>query len=238
MGFAMPKTCRDRDTYEVLSSLHKSLRRGLEEDAMMFALELWQTDAERGTKNFKSMVLNYLVTVAYEDIGPAAPDTILFVVTTVNVCREFLKAGKADYCLDPLAVCIQVMCRSRKSRAGCEMDALCLDRLKRNDVPPIPDYALDMHTRRGRAMKRSARHFNEVAGLLSNEDPHNPYKERAADMWERQYGEKPPAGGPTGFEDDAGDDGRGVPKASFAKPGPVDDKKLFDSQEKGWKAGG
>nr|QBK93353.1 MAG: uncharacterized protein LCPAC404_00570 [Pithovirus LCPAC404] len=45
-----------------------------------------------------------------------------------------------------------------------------IDKVIEGDIHGIPDYALDIHTRRGKKMKRDFDHFNKVGALLINED--------------------------------------------------------------------
>jgi hypothetical protein len=50
----------------------------------------------------------------------------------------------------------------------------------------VPDYALDVHTARGRRMGRGRRHFVEEAGRLENETLENPYFEEGAAAWTQE----------------------------------------------------
>jgi hypothetical protein len=43
----------------------------------------------------------------------------------------------------------------------------------------IPDYALDMHKRRGRNKDRGAKHFFDEGAVLKGESLEDPYRERA-----------------------------------------------------------
>ncbi len=54
------------DLYEVLSALQKSIRRGLEEDALFWATELYLSD-------YADHAWNRLLVISSEDVGLAAP---------------------------------------------------------------------------------------------------------------------------------------------------------------------
>src|SRR6185312_4989131 len=55
---------------------------------------------------------------------------------------------------------IRMMCRSPKSRSGCHFGAaIGLRSMLEDFAPTIPDYALDMHTMKGKAMGRGLDHF-------------------------------------------------------------------------------
>jgi len=59
------------------------------------------------------------------------------------------------------------MCRAKKSRLAQSMHYMVYESEMHLEVP---DYALDMHTERGRAMGRDLTHFQEVGRVLNNED--------------------------------------------------------------------
>jgi hypothetical protein len=62
---------------------------------------------------------------------------------------------------------IRMMCRSPKSRAGCHFAAaIGLRSLLEDFAPEIPDYALDMHTMKGKAMGRGLDHFRKEGAKL------------------------------------------------------------------------
>ena len=51
-------------------------------------------------------------------------------------------------------------------------------------APTIPDYALDMHTMRGKAMGRGLDHFRkEGAKLVPPPTEPDPYEEKAYRLW-------------------------------------------------------
>ena len=67
--------------------------------------------------------------------------------------------------------------RAKKSRLADHFQAVCRGRNAEN-VLEIPDYALDMHTRKGQAMGRGIDHFRQVGALLENKaDIPDPYEE-------------------------------------------------------------
>jgi hypothetical protein len=195
MSFVMAKTKHGGDAFECLSSLHKSIRRGLEEDAMLWALELLVSGENKESKNFTAMLYNYLVTIAYEDIGVGDPAAVQFVVVTMQQAREWHKAGKTGDTANLVACAVVALCRAQKARYAGHLESLVRDRLNRQKLPPVPDVALDLHTRRGRAMGRGLTHFLEEGALLFNENPdftgdNDPYYKRVVEVWRRQYPEK------------------------------------------------
>ena len=65
---------------------------------------------------------------------------------------------------------ILTLCRSPKSR---EVDEFCNWHIiaynKTGEVLDTPDYALDKHTKRGKALGRGMKHFWEVGSKLEND---------------------------------------------------------------------
>ena len=79
-----------------------------------------------------------------------------------------------------LANAVLAMCRAKKSRIGDEFQIVIYGRREQGWKLEIPDYALDMHTGRGRNMKRGADHFWSEGVKLDNESRiRNTYTEEA-----------------------------------------------------------
>jgi hypothetical protein len=80
---------------------------------------------------------------------------------------------------------IRMMYRSPKSRAGCHLAAaIGLRSMLEDFAPEIPDYALDMHTMKGKAMGRGLDHFRkEGAKLVPPPTADDPYEDEAYRLW-------------------------------------------------------
>ncbi|UPK38310.1 hypothetical protein IVB18_14325 [Bradyrhizobium sp. 186] len=78
-----------------------------------------------------------------------------------------------------------MMCRSPKSRAGCHFGAaIGLRAQLEGFAPEIPDFALDMHTMKGKTMGRGLDHFREEgARLVPPPTAPDPYIEEAYRLW-------------------------------------------------------
>jgi replication-associated recombination protein RarA len=151
----------------------------MEREAMEFACELIHT-----SKAFHSMVCNRLE-VCQEDLDTlAAPYVFPFVAASLAASRErYSKSiGEARLMVGNV---IRIMCRSPKSRAGRHFAAaIGLRSMLEGYAPEIPDYALDVHTMKGKAMGRGLDHFRtEGAKLIPSPTGDDPYEDEAYRLW-------------------------------------------------------
>jgi len=173
-----PPTQNGYPLLEVASALQKTIRRGDEEQAMYWALEL--------VPRFEQYLWRRLVVIVNEDIGLANPALLSLVPTQRAVYFEFREQGKDGTARLALANAILLMCRSPKSRLSDHFQcAVNQDRLH-GQHREIPDYALDKHTGRGRNLKRGVAHWlDEGCQLHPESDVADPYAARAAAWWSR-----------------------------------------------------
>lgn len=176
---------------EVVSSLQKSIRRSLEFDACFWAAVLYKS-------GYSQYLARRLRTIAQEDIGIANP-VILVLANQIyqdgsykRIDKKFEQAQLFGDGFLPYVNLILLLCRSQKSRIADEITNILFDGLDKGDLRlDVPDYALDVHTDRGKAKygrwdkgTRDDRHkkvklwFNEWAkidGEINNHDVPNPY---------------------------------------------------------------
>lgn len=170
----MPQTKRGYDMYELLSALQKDVRRGNEYQAVFWAVEL---------ESFNPTALwNRLRVIASEDIGianPTAPLVIDVLEKEYYETKDPNKPEKDSYRLF-LVNAVLFLARSPKSRIVDDLLNVVYGQIQHEDKKlPIPDYALDMHTLRGKKMGRGLEHFFSEGNKLSNEAFENPYTEEA-----------------------------------------------------------
>ncbi len=148
---------------EVASALQKEIRRGNEENAMYWALELHES-------NYNGYLFRRLPVIAAEDIGLASPETVSQVC---QVCQYglymFDNKKRIDTAL--LGFLILLMCRAKKNREGDEFVNIMQDRRRRSNYLDMPDYAVDMHTKRGKQMGRGENFFWEEGAKINNSIP-------------------------------------------------------------------
>jgi replication-associated recombination protein RarA len=160
MGYSFSRT-RTPGGYvieEVTSALQKSIRRGIEDEALFWATEL--DLAGYGNYAWKRIRI-----IASEDVGPAEP----LAAITVRLLYENWRDQRREH---PdaqserlfLIHAVITLCQATKSRI-CDHAGIVMyegERPRRE----IPDYALDKHTGRGRSMHRGADHFFDEGAKL------------------------------------------------------------------------
>ena len=166
---------------EVISALQKDIRRGDEEAAMYWAMVL--------LPKFEAYFWNRLVIIAHEDIGLANPDVLVLAQTCKTTYFELRERGDSGVRL-VVANAVLAMCRSPKSRLADYFQCAVIQDMESGLVKrEIPDYALDKHTNRGKALGRGLEHWAEEGCKLAPEskDPlctdTGSYQRRAMEHW-------------------------------------------------------
>jgi len=170
----MLQTPRGYDIYELLSALQKDIRRGNEYQALFWAVEL---------EGFNSKMLWYrLQVIASEDIGVANPFAPLLIDVLERKYDDARKRNNDSYRLF-LTHAVLFLVRSSKSRIVDDLLNVVYGEIQHEDKKlPIPDYALDMHTLRGKKMGRGLEHFFSEGTKLNKEPYENPYTEKAKEI--------------------------------------------------------
>ena len=162
----------------MISALQKSIRRGLEEQACMFAYEMYISSPQLEEKLWRR-----LLTISVEDIGMGNPMAAIMVNNLYQMSKQFDYADgdKPMYFIHA----IRYLCSSEKDRSSDLLKNICIKSFAMGKFPEIPDYALDKHTQRGQAMGRDSFHFlNEASKVYPQKEVDNDYKERYAKILE------------------------------------------------------
>jgi replication-associated recombination protein RarA len=151
----------------------------MEYEAVHFAIELEEF-------NF-TMLWNRLKVIACEDVGPANPMMPLLVdVLQKNYAAEKSKLGENSSRLF-LVDAVVCLCFSQKSRVTDDLQTVIyLEREVENKFPDIPEFALDMHTARGKALGKGIDDFFNEGNKLENEAFINHYTDRAKELSKKQ----------------------------------------------------
>ncbi len=177
-GKTLVNTKSGYDLFELLSALQKCIRRGLEYEAAHFAVEL-----EEFGSSGQTMLWNRLKIMASEDVGPANPFiSVLMDVLHKQYLAEKSKVAESSYRLF-MVNAVVCLCRSPKSRITDDLlNVVYSERDSDGKRLPIPDFALDMHTAKGKAMGRGIDYFFTEGNKVENEVFANPYTERAKEL--------------------------------------------------------
>ena len=141
---------------EVKSALQKAIRRGNEEGAMFWAVEL----AESG---LSWSLWQRLKAIAIEDCAGMEP------IVFVSQCAfAALKSREGSMYAAKAAL---ELARAPKDRTADDFICWMVDGRKQGEFvePVIPDIALDKHTKRGRKMGRGGSHFFHVGAVLKGD---------------------------------------------------------------------
>jgi replication-associated recombination protein RarA len=162
---------------EVISALQKEIRRGETENAALLAYEMLLTSPELEEKLWQRLCV-----ISVEDVGWGdlmAP----VLVSSLDAMRRRLPEG-GDRGLFAIHA-VRFLCSAEKDRSSDEMYAwLRLAVGSGAVVPKIPEYAIDMHTRRGQELGRDELHFYETASIVAHEraDRDRRYRERILEI--------------------------------------------------------
>jgi replication-associated recombination protein RarA len=161
----IPPTKNGLPVMACLSAMQKCIRRGMEREAMQFAVELMHT-----SKQFHTMVCNRLEIISHEDIDTGAdPIIVLFVKAAMDQARAWYDPDKLGKSRMAIGNAIRVMARAQKSREGDHFQvAVGLRSELEGFVPTIPDWAYDMHTIEGQKRGRGLDHFRQEGALLDS----------------------------------------------------------------------
>lgn len=164
--FSMQKSTSGYLLGEVASAFQKSIRRGVEEDALFFGTEL-------DISGFGEYAWKRLKIMASEDVGLADPLAAVAVQSLYQSWKE--QRSKKDTKHEPERLffvhAVMLLARAQKSRmvdhaliAFYEADRTAIRR-------EVPDYALDKHTAAGRKLRRGHSHFWEEGARVENAAP-------------------------------------------------------------------
>jgi replication-associated recombination protein RarA len=150
---------------EVVSALQKEIRRGQLDNAVYWSAEL-------DLSGYGEYLWRRLRIITSEDVGPAWPDG----PAVIDALYSWWQKHKSKRGGSPelfIVHAVILLCRSEKTRLVDHVLTAHYvghdDELRRE----IPDYALDMHTARGREMGRGLDHFFDEGARVhpEAEDP-------------------------------------------------------------------
>ena len=169
----------------VISALQKSIRRGLAEEAVTFAYEMYISSPQFEEKLWRRFQAIAVEDVGFGDLG--APGLI----NSLNQMRQNFPYTDPDR---PFFFfhAIRVLAAAKKDRTSDNLKNIVVTEFQYGRKPVIPDFALDMHTEMGRSMGRDFRHFLKEGSRVENELPVDEnYKARLLDLLDKIEQEEP-----------------------------------------------
>jgi replication-associated recombination protein RarA len=167
---------------ELVSSLQKSIRRGLVENAALVAYEMFATSAA-----LEEHLWRRLEIISVEDIGFGNLDAPLL-VHTLNDFRQRASRTTPDRVIF-LIHAVRILASSQKDRTSDEMATWVRHAVDSGEtLPEVFDVALDMHTKRGQEMGRGFMQWFTEGARVENEIPDRDltYRERVLAILERE----------------------------------------------------
>ena len=150
-------TKKGYDFYEISSAFQKSIRRGLEKQSLFFAFEIYSS-------GYSKYIWKRMLIIASEDIG-LADNSVAVQVNALFNSWQFINQTGANGSSVPFVHAVMILARAKKSRI---VDHAKIYAMKTDDNIPIPDYAFDMHTRKGKIKKRKSEYFINEASKINN----------------------------------------------------------------------
>ena len=159
---------------EIISMLQKSIRRGLEHNALCAAYEMYIT-----SPHFEDKMWRRLLSISVEDIGFGDVYAPELIYTLNNMRKEFLyqDGDRPMFFIHA----IRYLCRQKKERSSDNVKNMVIKDFAHGRTVEVPDYAYDVHTVKGRAMGRDEMQFlteaSRVIPQLEGEDIKKIYNE-------------------------------------------------------------
>lgn len=170
--WAKIKTRNNLSGDEVISSLQKTIRRGLEKEACEFAYEMYITSPQ-----FEEKLWRRLLAISVEDIGMGNPLASVH-INSLNQMRKEFQYNESDRAMFFIHA-IRILCESEKDRSSDLLKNIIIKNYAMGYVPEIPDIALDKHTTRGKEMGRGSEHFlHEASKVFPQAKISNDYKKQ------------------------------------------------------------
>ncbi len=147
--------------FEVSSAFQKAVRRGDEDQALYWAVELFMS-------NYDEYLWKRIKIIVSEDIGLAEPNMPAN-VTALYTNYVDLKKKNEDTRPERLFLihAILLIVRAKKSRL-VDYTLMGYFRSHNSRKPEVPDYAHDQHTHKGKQMGRGFEHFFTEGAYLEN----------------------------------------------------------------------
>lgn len=155
------RTKKGYDFFEVSSAFQKSIRRGLEDDAMYWAVELYDS-------GYQNYVWKRMIVMASEDVGLGDSDVVVKIMALKQSFDFFVKLKDTHGSEKlPFTQAVLMLVRAKKSRY-VDHAITYYWQGHATQYKQIPDWAYDMHTRRGKELHRGLKYFYQESVKIAN----------------------------------------------------------------------
>ena len=178
----IPPTVNGYNYFEVVSTFQKAIRRGDEDLALFFGIEIEQSNRHEALWRRMKVIIS-------EDIGLANDRAAIMIDTLHRSYKEARVQKKPSHPERLMLVhAILYLCRSPKSRLVDWALNVCYP-FHGSELKEIPDYAFDMHTAKGKRLGRDLAHFAAHGAklMLHKTQPlEDDYKQKALTILSRK----------------------------------------------------
>lgn len=157
---------------EVMSAFQKSIRRGLEKNALFWALEM--------CPEFEHQLWARILVISYEDVSALVPGSVPAAVSVMRGDYFWFRERGNSAALLVLSNAVLLLCRSLKTRVADNFIIAMGHALDNGFRLAIPDYAIDKHTKKGKELRRGGVYFVEEGTKLDRPaEVADPYRKKA-----------------------------------------------------------
>ena len=170
------KTKNGFSSDEIISSVQKSIRRNMVEEACQHAYELYISGPI-----FLDKLWRRLLTISVEDIGFGNLNASV-IINSLNEMRKNFPYDDGDQPIYFIHA-IRILCSSEKDRSSDYLKNIIIKEATMGKLPKIMDVAIDKHTKRGQEMGRGSLHFfEEATKVIPQLEVDNNYRERYGEI--------------------------------------------------------
>jgi replication-associated recombination protein RarA len=149
---------------ELIAALQKSIRRGLLENSLLVAREMYETSAE-----LEEHLWMRLSVISSEDAGDGSFSEPV-VLNSLYEMHHRLDRSFGDRWLFVVHA-VRFLVGRTKDRTTDELANLTVHKINGGVMPEFPDWTLDVHTKRGQEMGRTVEDFWNTHSYVENEKP-------------------------------------------------------------------
>ncbi|MFT4044312.1 MAG: hypothetical protein QM673_14235 [Gordonia sp. (in: high G+C Gram-positive bacteria)] len=149
---------------ELIAALQKSIRRGLLDNALLVAREMYETSPE-----LEEHMWMRLSVISCEDTGDGSYSEPVVLNSLYEMHRRLDRSFGDRWLFAVHAV--RFLINQTKDRTTDELANLTVHKINSGVMPEFPDWALDVHTKRGQEMGRTVTDFWHTHSHVENEKP-------------------------------------------------------------------